>query len=220
MQKKLLLSVLAIALLIGGAVFIWSKQQKTKDSVVSQVQNQKEDVRNNENMPHFVTDIDPDVNHWQTKETEFFTIKFPKEWYWIEATPPAPQYGRSSIITNNPNHPLQYPDHGMFDDVVNNTEVVITNNGSATSDAGTPVDSLNSLIKSAEERNAKCVRLSESSIPLIASCVEKDQNHQMYHSYYIINEITSLFLTAHTSDNTIISEEILERIARNLKMKK
>jgi hypothetical protein len=99
-HKLLFLTVALIALLtIAGAFWLMQKRQVptipsvvTDSAVETPVQQVNSVTEGAPDKQTFVTDVDPDVSHWQTKETEFFTIKFPKEWYWLE-----------SVITNNPN---------------------------------------------------------------------------------------------------------------------
>lgn len=225
MSKKLFITLGLITFaLVASAFALWCVNKKAVAPVITEpVQTIPETGTDSlENKPHFVTDVDPDVNHWQTKETKYMIFKFPKEWYWVEAVPPDPKYGRSSIITNNPNRSLRYPDIGMFDDITNNTEVVITDHGTPTTNSGTPIDSLKYLTDMAHEADstAECIQLSDVKIiPIIASCLIKQDNHQVEHNYYVIDEINSLIITARTTDNTLVHQDILEKIARNIRIK-
>jgi hypothetical protein len=42
------------------------------------------------------------IDNWQVREGKAYTIKFPKEWYWLESEH-GENEGYSEIITNNPN---------------------------------------------------------------------------------------------------------------------
>lgn len=226
MQKKLLISAVLGLIFIGGAVIVWEKKG-------SQVMNQKPeqtqvDVRSREDSKVFVTDVDPEVSHWQTKETKYMTVKFPKEWYWVEISVEKPGSNGAFVISNNKDFPLEdykndsFNMTGIQNSTLDNTEVVITVWGSATSDAGTPLDSLDSRIDSAEnfDPTAKCIRPSNTvTLPIVASCSTKQGNHQVEHKYYVIDEINSLIITARTTDETLVSKDIIERIARNIKIK-
>jgi hypothetical protein len=94
------------------------------------------------------------------KETEFFTIKFPKEWYWLESDLEKTGY-RSRVITNNPNFEIdKYADirggtyhmtaqDGTLTSIpLQDSEVVISFDGAATSNVGTPEQSLNATLQS------------------------------------------------------------------------
>lgn len=225
MPKKLLL-LISFTLLLGVVSFcLWRTDKASAPVITPEPATEgvsKTPQTSDQPTSEFVVNVDPDVSHWQMKETKHMVFKFPKEWYWIEATPPSPEYGRSSIITNNPNHLLQYPDIGMFDDVTNKTEVVITDHGTATSNSGTPIDSLKYLTDMAHEADstAECTQLSDAkNIPIIASCLIKRDNHQVEHNYYVIDEINSIIITARTTNNTLVPRDILEKIARNIKIK-
>ena len=175
----------------------------------------------------FVTNVDPDVSHWQTKETEFFTIKFPKEWYWLELDREKSEYRNMYVISNNLGFPLEdYKNDpiGMagIDErtTLQNSEVVITFGGTATTNSGTPLDSLDFLIATSQNNSTrKCIRPSDTkTIPLIASCVSQEGNQKLQ-VYYIISETTSLYVRMHTSLDTLASKDIFEKIAYNIETK-
>ena len=94
MSKKLLLPI-SLTLLFGVSVFVVLKKYQIVTNPPSSIPivTIPGSTQNGEKQPRFVIDVDPDVSHWQTKETEFFKIKFPKEWYWIESDLKEPTSG-------------------------------------------------------------------------------------------------------------------------------
>ena len=158
----------------------------------------------------FVTDVDPDVNHWQTKETEFFTIKFPKEWYWSEAAPGS-EFTPDGIITNNPNHPVQYPEIEA-NNFNNDTEVVIGYELLFAS-AG------NIITIGVEDMTPVegCEFLSDAnSVPIIKSCVKKYENNQVERVYRMVYKDITVSLDVRTTGSTLVSKDILEKIAKSI----
>lgn len=181
-------------------------------------------------------EIDPNVDHWQTKETEAFSIKFPKEWYWMESDPTKHGYpsnsGRSYVITNNPDFDIdKYSDIGIFSGgdypviLTSDSEVVISHGGWATTNAGTPRDFMEGELKRVKEdvnHFAKCHYVSDIySIPLTAFCSFVDEkNNQKVDTYYISYEKLSLGFTSRTTTkNTLELEPILGEIARSYALK-
>ena len=111
MSKKMLIFGVPIFLfaVVGGALSYRSGvlrqmektvQNASKDGA-SEGKNGESEGESGYRTMQFVTDVDPDVSHWQTKETKTFTIKFPKEWHWIEF-PGYDDQGRggSHVISN------------------------------------------------------------------------------------------------------------------------
>lgn len=173
----------------------------------------------------FVTDVDPDVNHWQTKETEFFTIKFPKEWYWIESDRERTGY-RSQVITNNPDFNIdKYADIslGSAGDypliLANSTEVIMSFNGSATSDAGSSKQSIESKIRiyKRSHDNAQCVSFAESKRQQVAGrCLFVDENRQEIRTYFIANTLNTIFFSIRMIEDNSIQRSVADSIARSI----
>ena len=173
----------------------------------------------------FVTDVDPDVNHWQTKETEFFTIKFPKEWYWMESAHSESE-GYSRVITNNPNFPInKYAEIGLSMGadytVANDTEVVIPFGASATSDVGTPQQSIDSSLWMAKKQDASaaCGYLSSMSIPVVARCLFMDKNDQKAQLYFIANKMSKIVFQVRTTKSNTLQKGILDTMAKSMVVK-
>ena len=224
----------SLALLGGVLLFrsgILQEQAKTVQSVPEESGNKgkKEKPDAEEKTRQFVTDVDPDVNHWQTKETEFFTIKFPKEWYWMESNREKTGY-YSQVITNNPDFDIDgNAEIGLFSgigpisslELSRDTEVVITDRGSPTSNAGTPQDSLDSIFSLAKKNNpsVNCKTFNNRTVPFTAYCSVTYENRQLQQSYYIINEQLSLTITAHTTQDTLVKKGILDKIVKSVVLK-
>lgn len=189
----------------------------------------------------FVTNVDPDVSHWQTKETEFFTIKFPKEWYWLESDLKKTGY-YSQVITNNPNFDInKYADislgtggsyHVTSQDgtttsiPLQDDEVIISFGGTATANSGTPEQSIDSVFQSKQGNPypVHCQRLSNPNIvPIRAHCSFIDNatvtTPQKIQTYYIVNELNNISVSARTTDTTTVPKDILDKIAENMVVK-
>ena len=177
----------------------------------------------------FVTDVDLDVDHWQTKETEFFTIKFPKEWYWMESDLEKTGY-HSEVITNNPHFAIdKYPDISVFTGdsyqmfSKDNSEIIITMNGlgEATSNSGTPREFMEGEIARLKKDypEMKCHYTSSlTSVPLTAFCAFSDSNGEVVDTYYSSNITRTFAYTARlTQENGMRDsvEYILERIVKS-----
>lgn len=230
-QKPLFLAVALTALLVIGGVFWMMKKRPvatnqpvtTEPVVQTPVQTESEAL-------NFVTDVDPDVRHWQTKETESFAIKFPKEWYWLESDLEKAGY-HSKVITNNPNFEIdKYAEIGIFSDIgpappitiVNNSELVITDRGSPTSNAGTPLDALDSIFELAK-RNYPAVSCAPPGnpkiLPIVARCSAHYPEDQTQLSYYVIDKDLSLTLTLRKKGDSDVLQSIVEKMARSIQIK-
>lgn len=201
-------------------------QNTSKEPVSEPTVQPTQVVENPAKPPEIQTTVDPDVNHWQTKETEFFTIKFPKEWYWLESSHSETE-GYSRIITNNPDFPInKYAEIGlsMGADYVltSDTEIVMPFSVAATSDAGTPQQSIDSSLREAKGQyvSAECRHLSGiNDIPIVAYCLFVDKNNQKVHLYFIANKMSKVILYARTKENNTLQEDILDNIAKNIVVK-
>lgn len=225
MQTKLLVSVLVALLLVGGVALVWEK--KTTETVP---QNQvKEEEKTTDEHQVFVTNVDTDVSHWQTKETEFFTIKFPKEWYWMESNLKETGY-HSTVITNNPDFPIsEYSDIGIgtggnYPIVLRNAfEIVISTNGLGwvTLDAGSPREFLElemDRVKKYVNSSAECSYISNlKEIPLISRCSYTDaiSSHRVITYYSADTKRTFAYSARMTKENNVNLEPILELIIKS-----
>lgn len=231
MNKRFLILVailITLLLLAVGALWCVQKRQVTVNQPIAT----ETDV--------FVTNVDPDVSHWQTKEMEFFTIKFPKEWYWVESDLQKTGY-YSQVITNNPEFPIeQFADIGMFTGSsyrltngseqpksipLKETEIVISTNGFgwATTNAGTPHDFLEfefSRVKKNTANNIKCRYTSSiNSIPLVANC-SFEEDGQRVETHYVSYLERTYAITARTLVNNFTLENVFENISQEFLQKK
>lgn len=211
MSKKLFL-LIALALLLGVSVFyVWTKSAVVAPTTSELIVTPKGVLEvPNENGARFVTDVDPDISHWQTKETEFFTIKFPKEWYWIDEAIDNRGSNTDAIITNNPYRPVWYPDD-VEDKVVNNTEVVMTY--SYTLAAVEDIISVGVVDMSPVEG---CEFFSGAqSSPILRLCVQKFDDYQIRDYQLIYDGITISLLVMVTND-TLVSSDLVEKIVKSV----
>ncbi|QQS21373.1 MAG: hypothetical protein IPL87_02580 [Candidatus Moraniibacteriota bacterium] len=248
MSKKMLIFaalLFSLALLGGVLLFrsgILQEQAKTVQSVPEESGNKgkKEKPDAEEKTRQFVTDVDPNVSHWQTKETKTFTIKFPKEWHWIEFLGYDDQgSGGSHVISNNPNFPLkEYSDLSIFPNrsyklvLKNNTEIVIDFNiydyGPNTSNFGNPLDPVSDSnkffylvprINSTAECESLLVQEGNSTNMTSVYCSIDQENHQRDIVYYRASKMFSLMLTLKSTDQLSIDSAILKDIAESFVLK-
>ena len=239
LMSKRLFTILGItfSVLAVTGVFFVVRERNAKQEValdnqavseqkdVASPQGKDEPSKESDNKTEFVTDVDPDVNHWQTKETEFFTIKFPKEWYWMESAHSESE-GYSRVITNNPNFPInKYAEIGLSMGadytVANDTEVVIPFGASATSDVGTPQQSIDSSLWMAKKQDASaaCGYLSSMSIPVVARCLFMDKNDQKAQLYFIANKMSKIVFQVRTTKSNTLQKDILDTMAKSMVVK-
>jgi hypothetical protein len=231
---KIVISSTLLCFILGGGWFWYaSKKQSLQEDASSASKDMEGDV-STEEAPYFVTAVDSDINHWQTKETEYFTIKFPKEWYWLEVSPEKIGGGTANVISNNPQFPLaEYSDIGMFTSydypllLKNDSEIVITTNnlGFITSNFGTPrefMDGEIARIKKDLYPEIKCIYTSKTiNIPLTAFCTFENSSGQKISTYYVaMTQRVFAFTARATSTNNIDTKSILEKIAQSLQWKK
>lgn len=203
------------------------KVYNTPLPVVENEVEQKENPKTNDET--FITDVDMNVENWQTKETEFFTIKFPKEWYFFQTNYDTMGYN-SYVITNNPNFDIsKYPDISIGVgriyplDLMNETEIVISSNylGDATANSGTSLDYIEYMINSMREYvgfTVACQYMSSmDSIPLATYCSFTDEdNKQRVGTYYASYPIRTFGFSARVKkENNMVLEKILEGIVQN-----
>lgn len=234
-RKALILSIpmiLVILLLGGWFVLRWKNLQNAKKQLPrasGQMAQTPQAVESPEKTPEIQATIDPDVNHWQTKETETFSVKFPKEWYWVEL--PSKNQSGVHVITNNPKFPLsENLEIGLFAGIGdqtpikihNDAEFVMAERGVPTTNVGTPEESLKSIFSLAKSNypNVKCGRFTEQGLlPIEAWCTAIYPDHQMQQTFYSIDKVWSLEKSAWTTDATLVKRDDLRNIAENFILK-
>ena len=227
-----IISLIAIAILALG-VFVIQRVYNTPLSIVKNKVEQKENPKTNNET--FITDVDMNIDNWQTKETKFFTIKFPKEWYWLESKHGESE-GYSEIITNNPNFEIdKYADIGLFTEgkylftsvsegaesesiPLQNDEVVISFRGTPTSNSGTPQDSMNSKMTKRSVNDYDCGQDNTKTLPLRGHCFFTTDYNEKIYTHYVITEKISLAITARTTANTMIANDVTEKIAGSIEI--
>lgn len=244
-KKTLIFSVLLFSLAVLGGVLsyrsriLWQSAETVQDAPKDGV-NEGKNGESEGGTIQFVTDVDPDVSHWQTKETKTFTIKFPKEWHWIEFLGYDDQgSGGSYVISNNPNFPLkEYSDLSIFPNrsyklvLKNNTEIVIDFNlydyGPNTSSFGNPLDPVSDSntffylvprINSTAECEPLLVQEGNSTNMTSVYCSIDQENHQRDIVYYRASKMFSLMLTMKSTDQLSIDPAILKDIAESFVLK-
>lgn len=236
-SKKLVIAIVVlIAFIVAGGWFRYAKQKGSENTLPdNSIANTAQDTEETKGMTRFVTDVDMDVSHWQTGGTEFLSMKFPKEWYWVEISPEKPGYFGAYVISNNPNFPLaKYSDIGRFTGydyssfVLNNdSEVVVTTNnlGAVTSNSGTPREFMDGEIARLKKDlypEMECQYTSSlTNIPLTAFCSFIDNNNQRVETYYVsMVKRTFAFTSRTTITNNADTKSILEKVAQSLQLKK
>jgi hypothetical protein len=229
-QKPLFLAIAALALItIGGAFWCMQKRQvAVNQPVVTIVETP---VQTEPETKKFVTDVDLDVDHWQMRENKvFFTVKFPKEWYWLELSKEETEYNNTYVISNNPSFPLKdYKNDpvGLVGldgrTILQDSEIVISFSGTATENSGTPQQSIDSAFRLTKESHsfADCSQLSRPNIiPVRAYCSFIDTTtHQKVQTYYTANKLNTIFFSARTTETSTVPKDILDKIAENMAVK-
>jgi hypothetical protein len=111
MKKSLTIVFCVVVILIAGAV-IWKSREQAKNKTYVNVEKEQKNDSKVESLPETtgangqpekpITNIfvykDLDTIHWDRMETEFFSVKFPRELSWIRPDVDPFPY---SLITNN-----------------------------------------------------------------------------------------------------------------------
>ena len=228
-KSIIIISIVLISVMAGFGFWVLKNQEEGKEIILKKEGGNsvsiEEKYKNQDKKQKFIVDVDMNIDHWQVKETEFFTIKFPKEWYWLESDPEKTGY-RSRIITNNPDFDInKYADIGVgtggnypleFED---KNEVVISFNGAATSDAGTPQQSVESGLRGIRESHLQTICEYSSDLtdsPIIANCIFVDSNYQKVQTYFVVNEKNKIFFSIRTTEDNLSKKEIFYEIAKNM----
>ncbi|MEF3692370.1 MAG: hypothetical protein V3574_04940 [Candidatus Moraniibacteriota bacterium] len=234
-KSIIVISIMLISAIAGIGFWVAKNQEGSNEIILKEkaendVATEESQHLNQEKKQEFVVDVDMNVDHWQTKETEFFTIKFPKEWYWLESDPEKTGY-HSRMITNNPNFDIdKYADIGVGTggnyplEFENKNEVVISFSGAATSDAGTPQQSIESGLRGIRENHLQAICEYSSDLTdlpiIIANCIFADSNYQKVQTYFVVNEKNKIFFSIRTTEDNLAKKEIFYEIAKNMILSK
>jgi len=222
--------VIGVFAVLALILFALQKEETSSETflpIAKDEKNKEGDFRQKEEV--FVTDVDMNIDNWQTKETEFFTIKFPKEWYWMESD--LEKDGcYSRVITNDPDFDIGKNacisiggGIGQPMSLEGETEILITFSGIAvTSEVGTPEESIHWQIERAKEflgSNVSCVYIeaeSENNDPE-AYCTAVNEKDQKVQAYYTLGKsFTYAFVMWTDIHNEVVKRDILERVAKSL----
>jgi hypothetical protein len=214
-----LITLVVIAVLAVGVLAFQNRVQEPQE-IVEVSKSEESQENKNDNDQKFVTDVDMNIDNWQTKETEFFTIEYPKEWYFLE----------SRVITNNPNLNInKYSDIGLFSGgdypmvLGSDAEFFIAFNGFPTSNSGTPKDSMNyirdSVLETDSSADCKKIQVENTSVSLLVACHLTDREGYAIRKYGVINERVSITMTVGMTKNTIANTEIFDKIAQSIVLK-
>lgn len=221
MKRSHLISIIVLLLALGAGVLIWEQQRNQQISL-----NPESDIAIETD--NFVLDVDPNTDLWKTQETEFFTIKFPKEWYWIESE--SSGY-RSRIITNN--HDLnitkEYPDIVFYDKGIpgrDDRELMITFRGGLTQEIDDKTVETKKIIDQRGTeigdliRNNYGVECSKNFDPsrLILKCAYLSDN-QMVQNYYVINRRITLSVAVRKNSISFDEDDTIKKIMRTIQLK-
>lgn len=219
MPKKLLfaivfsLSLVALAVLVrkfwsGGDVFLDSTS--LKDGTASFISESP------------VMIADRNVTLWQTKETGYFTIRFPKEWHWVDVSPDQIDY-RFGVITNDRNFDSSrlYSERGFS---VQPEEILIAFNGGPTvqvTEVGkTDEDIIKQFLENQEKISQKkgfvCERQLINGME-ISHCI-LSENGQSCQEYAFANKKDGIILSVYSNKESSVDEEIIKDIVKNFQL--
>jgi len=226
----IIISTILILTIIGIVFWFFLKKKEvqnllSRNKIENNIVIEKDQQQNKEEKKEFVIDVDLNMDNWQTKETEFFKIKFPKEWYWLESDREKTGY-RSHVITNNPDFDMvKFADIGVGTggsyplNLVNNTELVISFNGVATSDAGTPQQSIESKFRGTRERYAQAICEYSSDLknmPIVANCIFVDANNHKVQTYFIADQKNTILFSIRITEDNLVQKEIFDKMAKSM----
>lgn len=180
---------------------------------------------NSINKQEFSPIVNQTISQWQTKTTEFFSIKFPRDWYWLENTNSGYQ---SQIITNNPNLDIttQYPDIIFYDKGISgrdDEETFITFYGRPTQEIDNKkvttkevvdkkLQEITEMLRGSYQTN--CSEMSDVTIRTL-KCSRFD-NNQMIQSYYAVNRKITIIMIVRKNSITDNEDEVIDNIVQTL----
>ncbi len=221
MKKSYLIVAVLFFAVLGAVVLVWERQKNQQISL-----NPENDIAMDAD--NFILDIDPNTDLWKTQETEFFTIKFPKEWYWIESE--SSGY-RSRIITNN--HDLnitkEYPDIAIYGKGIpgrDDRELMVTFQGGLTQEIDDKTVEAEKIINqrgteiSDLMRNNYGLECSKNFDPsrLILECDYLSED-QMVQNYYVINRRMTLSVAVRKNSINFDEDDTIKKIIRTIQLK-
>lgn len=221
MKKSYLIVAVLFFAVLGAVVLVWERQKNQQISL-----NPENDIAMDAD--NFILDIDPNTDLWKTQETEFFTIKFPKEWYWIESE--SSGY-RSLIITNN--HDLnitkEYPDIVIYGKGIpgrDDRELMVTFRGGLTQEIDDKTVEAEKIINqrgteiSDLMRNNYGLECSKNFDPprLILECDYLSEG-QMVQNYYVINRRMTLSVAVRKNSINFDEDDTIKKIIRTIQLK-
>lgn len=236
MKKQAILFLAGIGILLVLIIGFVLMQQKTDRSsnqnFQEQIPQQLIDNDTRTDGTGIQTTVDLDVDHWQEAERRgFFSIRFPKEWYWRTSDPNSGY--RTNILTNDPGFEIsKYPDLGLGESglvIENNRAFVIMFYGSPTVEIDNPEKSTENIINGSfseksewvkKSYNAVCGTLAKKSrVESVLLCTYA-KNNQVFRKYFIANRRITVSLTVQMQPDNIVSTDIFDTIANNIRLLK
>lgn len=179
------------------------------------------------------TIVDPDITHWQTAKREgFFSIRFPKEWYW--RTTDASSGYWTSVVTNDPRFDIsKYPDVGFMGIeesslvIENDSTIVMSFYGTPTVQIDDPAESTTDIVKelfvgsSKREQelhhDAICMSQITERTPSVLMC-SHTQGNQSFQMFFIVNRKETILLMVQKRSTNTIPNEIINEIANSVRL--
>ena len=167
--------------------------------------------------------IDSDIRSWQIKETEFFSARFPKEWFWVEPFESTPfslgaiaNVNLESKMVLNPGNLYKSGYKGIL---VLFTGIAPTSNLIANTDK-TLSEAVDEFFHDWESRqeNKTCTRIDTTS-EYILKCSDDSSGVIMAYDYLIIGSRNQLFLTIFTDADSVLDGKVFDAITENIHTK-
>ncbi len=235
-NKIIVFSIVALLVIIndGLVMFLYKKNKSATSEQIKMQENIQDNkkIDNEKNPGYFYKNEEVDTSNWKVHETEYFIIKFPKDWHWLEISSNENNAHSNHVISNNIHFDFKkYDEINAFSDIgpspsvilKSKSDVVISDTVIATSNAGTPKDSINTRISLAKKNNetSTCTRPTvfqgKYLIALCAAFFEKER--QLKNVYYIANEENTVILSFNTTKDTLINKKIFNEIAKSIELK-
>jgi len=220
-QHLYILMGLGLILIVGVNGLVWKNtsrepRESIQDQVIQQVSEQSQSAVQHE--------IDPKVRNWQTKETEFFSVRFPKEWFWVETSEPTPFFlGAIAAVDLELQGDLNISDlykSGYKGILVLFTGVAPTSNLVANTDRPLPevVGEFFHDWEVQQEGNKLCKRIDTTS-DYVLECSGDSNDAIVTHDYFLVGSKNQLFFTIVNDADNLLDKNIVDAIAENVRTK-
>jgi len=237
-MKKYTLSILVVLvalLAIGGWLWYGETKQKPTQSVPVKTEvNNTDSAKTDQISDEVIKTCNDQQGSWLIKEAEMFSIKFPKDWCWVELK----QNPQDQALIYKSNFDLSKDPYVGLDGegmtIENKDEVIVSFYGWPTEQAlGLPDSEISKLsekdiIQKAltihgqelpKEYNAKCTQQTSGNQNQSILMCSYSNSGQDVRKYFIANIKTTISLTVHRSAGNTLDTTVFDGIAKSIVLK-